>query len=200
MKEEVKQSFLNAITAWEKGHKSTIDYYMKKSEEVIPLDGRFYIIDKPEIETSFCYGFGYCGRSTQEEEKSAADMAMKAKNDMDYFLQKNMEKSNIDNMIQDLENPSLVWCVNGCYISGSPLISIASAREDQVSYNEAGKPCITNYRNGFKTEMVRLLTAAEKTEITEAYKRVKESFQKRLERYLKRYGLSKVRSWSYLVD
>ena len=70
-----------------------LDYYLKKFDSVIDIDGKYYWgIDKPNIETSFCFGYGYCGISTEEEDKRASDMAMMARTDEQYFLNENMVK------------------------------------------------------------------------------------------------------------
>ena len=70
-----------------------LDYYLKNLDSVVEIDDKYYWgIDKPSIETSFCFGYGFCGVSTEEEEKRASEMAMKASTDKQYFIDKNMAK------------------------------------------------------------------------------------------------------------
>ena len=71
-----------------------LDYYLKKFDSVIDIDGKYYWgIDKPSIETSFCFGYGYCGISTEEEDKRASDMAMMARTNEQYFINENIENT-----------------------------------------------------------------------------------------------------------
>ena len=51
-----------------------------------------------------------------------------------------------------------------------------------------------------KKNLLRELTKAEIKEILEVYKKQKENFTKRLNTYLKKYGLSKLHTWTYLID
>ena len=70
-----------------------LDYYLKNLDSVVEIDDKYYWgIEKPSIKTSFCFGYGFCGVSTDEDEKRASDMAMKANTDKQYFIDKNMAK------------------------------------------------------------------------------------------------------------
>ena len=51
-----------------------------------------------------------------------------------------------------------------------------------------------------KKNLLRELTKTEIKEILDVYKKQKENFTKRLNTYLKKYGLSKLHTWTYLVD
>ena len=48
--------------------------------------------------------------------------------------------------------------------------------------------------------IIREATKEDLLLIIEVYKQQIENFKKRLNTYLKRYGLSKLRTWTYLVD
>ena len=68
------------------------DWRIKQIQRVVELpDGTFHIIEKPTIKTHFCFGYGYCGVSSQEESDDAYDMAEHARTSEDYFIDKNME-------------------------------------------------------------------------------------------------------------
>ena len=47
---------------------------------------------------------------------------------------------------------------------------------------------------------LEMLTKEERQELVKGYEEVRKAFIKRLNTYLKRYGLSKVRTWTYLSD
>jgi hypothetical protein len=56
-----------------------IDYCVNDCEYVVPLEnGGILEINKPRIETRFCFGYGYCGMST-EKGKNASDAAREQK-------------------------------------------------------------------------------------------------------------------------
>ena len=49
-----------------------LDYYLKNLDSVVEIGDKYYWgIEKPSIKTSFCFGHGFCGVSTEEEEKRA---------------------------------------------------------------------------------------------------------------------------------
>lgn len=195
MLEEVRKDFLEAVTAYEKGRQKGIDYYMKKKEEAIPLDGKFYTIDRPEIRTSFCFGSGYCGVSTLEEDEAASSMAHYAKTNQDYFIKENME--GIEGIIKRLKEDAY-WYVGSNHLREDyPFIEISSSKAEPW-YDEKGR--LHNPNNYDFIFWKRLLTDEERKEILEAYQRVKTSFEKRLKTYLKRYGMSKIRTWTYISD
>ena len=46
-------------------------------------------------------------------------------------------------------------------------------------------------------DYIRLMTEEERQTVLSAYKQIREDFEKRLNTYLKRYGLSKIDTWTY---
>ena len=162
-----------------------IDYCMKKIALIIPLnDNDYYVIDKPEIEKDFCFGYGYCGVSTDEDYQDAAGMAAHAKTSTDYFIDQNMEP--LDRRIKDLTDTSYKIYKREYYI------------KQQKDCKLIDLHWIRGYEEAPKNE--ELLTPEEITAIIAGYEEVKKAFMKRLNSYLKRYGLTKVRSWTYLSD
>ena len=78
---------------WKKRNGETdtkmVDYCTKNAAYIVELNnGTYYVIDKPSIEKDFCYGYGYCGVSTEEDYQGAASMAAHAKTSTDYFIDK----------------------------------------------------------------------------------------------------------------
>jgi len=161
-----------------------IDYCMKKAAYIVELNNSYYVIDKPDIEKDFCFGYGYCGVSTEEDYKGAAGMAAHARTSIDYFIDQNMKPLN--RWIEDLTDTDYKIFKRTHYMGqqeSCKLIDLDWVR----SYEAEGK----------KGEQ---LTPEEINKIIEGYQEVKKAFMKRLNSYLKRYGLSKVHSWTYLSD
>lgn len=162
-----------------------VNYLMKSFSYIVELNnGEILEIDKPDIKKDFCFGHGLYGVSTEEEYQGAAAMVKKAENDTNYFISKNMEPLN--NWIRDLQDDSYQIYIRTHYIKqpeDCKLVAIEFKKPwDQIP------------------EDYRLLTPEEINLIIEGYEEVKKAFTKRLNTYLKRYGLTKVNAWTYLVD
>ena len=52
----------------------------------------------------------------------------------------------------------------------------------------------------YNVKDLQLLTEHDKQNIADGYEAVKQTFIKQLNNYLKRYGLTKIDSWTYLSD
>lgn len=189
---ELKELYQKEATEYWKNQKM-IDYCMKKAAYIVELeDGEYTIIDKPSIETSFCFGYGYCGMSTEDDWKGAANMAEKARQDQEYFIRENLK--GLDESIKTLEDSSL---------EAYKFIGYNGQREDSFRrsfrivepwHNPEYEPWAWNMPE------VKLMTDKERKALLEGYQEVRKAFIKRLNTYLKRYGLTKVRSWTYLSD
>lgn len=153
-------------------------------------DGTAFIWDKPSIETNFCFGeSGY-------DYDDAQNMAEHARNSEDYFRRENLRE--FDRIIAALEGNG-----SGIYDNAQPYIQ-------SVSYHGAGTIGLSSlqwlrpadfYRlSEQQKQRIRLPFQSELDAITEGYRAERTAFEKRLNAYLKRYGLSKVRSWTYWRD
>lgn len=160
------------------------NYYRKEVEQICKIRDGYFLIDKPRIKTSFCFGSGWNGVSSLEEDEVANDLAYQAKNDEDYFLEENLQDLNKrikvleDSLASDADYDKAVLIKNGCN-----QYSIVARRHAEY-WNE---------------EYV-VSTEEEVKEILKLYISVKENFKKRLSTYLKKYGLTKINSWTYLRD
>ena len=189
-----KQRLQDILTneVWQKSPKM-VDYCMKKTAYIIPLDNEdIATIDKPDIETSFCFGYGYCGVSTDEDYQGAANMAAHARTNEEYFLNENLK--GINEMLEALKNTS-----NRIFkfVHYNPSPDTSNLKEFTIIDKW------TNPYKDFHYKHLRSLKECsdqERAEIIKGYEEVKEKFVKRLNTYLKRYGLSKIRSWTYLSD
>ena len=158
-----------------------LDYYLKNLDSVVEIDDKYYWgIEKPSIKTSFCFGYGFCGVSTDEDEKRASDMAMKASTDKQYFIDKNMAK--MEDLKKSVEKAK-TFCFNG---DDGELFLI-----DEMHFQKYPFDTPSIYRD---------ITPEEKKILLKMVEAATERFRKRLNVYLKRYGLSKISSWSYLSD
>lgn len=150
-------------------------------------DGDIAVIQKPRIKKDFCFGYGWCGVSTEEDQDRASDMVHHANTSENYFIEKNLEE--IDRQLERLYDPRMV-AYKGIPYHGQPKDSklkgiyfLWDIDSDKAEEHEWVK-----------------LTAEEIDAMIDGYKEITKMFRKRLNTYLKRYGLSKVNAWSYLRD
>lgn len=179
-----KELFLQELGRRWNGNKKMIDYCAKESAYIVELDdGDIMSIPKPRIETSFCFGYGYCGVTTSEEMKSASASAQNARTNADYFKRENLK--DIDEWLEALRGDDVIYKLVNYY--GVP--ADFKLKQVYVLSRWRGMP-----------ENAEVLSAREREAIIAGYEEVRAKFVKRLDTYLKRYGTSKVHSWTYLVD
>lgn len=175
-----------------------VKHCSKNTAFVIEHKGSLYGIEKPSIETRFCFGYGMNGISDDEDRNIAENMVDIASKNKEYFIQQNLHDINlwIDRLKEMLENMALNWA-EGNY----PRYLVETGKK----YCSQSEDCRLRYYlvvdtfNGVNrgeicmdAELIKKLIAG--------YEQVKTEFTKRLNTYLKRYGLSKVETWSYLRD
>ena len=167
-----------------------VDWYLKNYPYVIKIDGKIVNYGKPTIRTKFCFGYGQNGRFTDDEEDIASSNMKKADTDTSYFLNENLKELNskIERLKKYLDddykeqNFYIMKNYNGIY-----------RLEFVDMFNR-------NYGNVFKENKYMQLNKEQKQEMIDFLESIKADFEKRLNTYLKRYGLSKLKTWTYLVD
>ena len=185
MNQEIRTQYLAEQTKRWNGKKSMIDYCMKQAQIVVRTSKGYLIaLDRPSIKKQFC--FGESGYDFQD----ALDMANHARTSVDYFMEENLEE--IDSTIKRLQDYNLPAYAHKGYTGSDIICSLAILR-----------PCDTyNYPWKFELDNGRLdeLTIKDRELLVEAYQTLRKAFVKRLETYLKKYGLSKVHAWTYWRD
>ena len=172
-----------------------VDYCFKKAAFVVEHNGEIFEIEKPTIKKDFCFGYGMNGISSEEDEKRAFEKEEIAQTSEEYFKKENMRE--IDKTIKFLEELlSSIEKGNNCpkynlaiYKRYSGSKNVCNLRTFSfVDFFDIDKNC--EIKND--PELIKKLI--------EGYQEVKKDFEKRLNSYLKRYGLSKINTWTYLVD
>jgi len=156
---------------WEK-------YFRDKTEQLVELtDGTIFEIEKPTIETRFCFG-----ESEYDIDEKRAEAA-EARTNQTLFKIRNLR--GIDEKIKTLkEGPEpgfRVWVNTYGGIS---------------SHLNIGRDWQIEAVNGPTLE----LDEENRNRLLDAYEKVRVRFSKRLDAYLRRYGLSKVHAWTYWID
>lgn len=184
---ELKQRYAEILAADVWSDPKMVDYCVKKAGYIVELEnGDIVAIEKPSIQKNFCFGY-HDSRYDTEDFDRAENMAEHARKSTEYFLEQNLK--GINETIDNLEGRgSYRW-------------------EWRVAIPYTGQPkdsqlkdvwCVDSYESRGKE--YPLLKGEDLQRVVEGYKVVKADFEKRLNTYLKRYGLSKVNSWSFWAD
>lgn len=161
-----------------------VDYCSKKADVVIKFDNGFYAeIEKPSIETSFCFGYSLSRYDTEDYDR-ANKMAHYASESQKYFRNENLKPLQESIAFYSDKNNELYFINHYIDQKNDVMKSIQSFRQWET-------PTEDKYVK---------LTDKDRKILVEAYKVELERFTKRVDSYLKRYGTSKVRSWSYWQD
>lgn len=156
--------------------KSDADYYRKEYVGAVMLRGKYYLIDKPHMENRFCFhdegpDYDFYRHLTSKEERMAA-----------YFKSENLKS--FDRLIDHMEKGNTggdkrVWLSYGYY-------------------DDSGLIGVTTCPNGHNRE--ELCTDEERAIILAAAWYGRAMMEKRVDAYLKRYGTSKIHTWTYWAD
>lgn len=202
-KEEVRQIFID------EGNKgSFLDYMCKTYGLGVRLSNGYVVMaEKRPLETHFCFGHGFCGVSTQEDEDRADDAQHNADTNPNYFKDENLRE--LRGIVQALkegkrtqkwggdDNCKYVY-LQTCYTRESVRRSLYFSPyrlEDLKS--DFGRPA---YMTKEQIEGLLEISDEDKALITKLYEKALADRTKRVDTYLKRFGLSKLKTWTYLSD
>ena len=206
-----KDELLNKINEIEHPSSKDMDFYRKDwYHTVIKLnDNEYFAFHKPTIETNFCFGYGFCGRATDEEMKDAGQQAERARTSQERFINENLRKLNAELALLNYQLLRLDSFdkAQEYYNENEKLIRYADTMKVPVLYScRDERPFellleYTDRENATTNKYIkRIATKDDLQKIIDGYMQVRETFTKRLNTYLKRYGLSKLNVWTYLVD
>ena len=177
---------------------------VKRIAEIVELpDGGLLPIMKRMVETRFCFGeSGY-------DYADAQNMAEHARTNTDYFMQENMRKytSMIDDLLESLDRYAFTRVGLAKYGWNQPddcrLRGMAFLKSTDI-IDACGGSCNLDELPG-KTVNIwgteyRIATDEEVLAIIDGYKKAAQAHEKKLRSYLKRYGMSKVHTWTYWRD
>lgn len=163
-----------------------IDFSVKEAAYIVELvNGDIIAIEKPVIQKDFCFGYSDSPYDTENFDR-ANDKVLYARTSIDYFMTENL--SGIDSMIENLNTKNrsrfdFYICIP---FTGQPQNSKLKGLFKFFCHDEC--------KHGVKLE------GEDRQRVIDGYVIVRAEFVKRLERYLKRYGLRKIHAWSYWRD
>lgn len=163
---------------------SMVKHCVNNAMLLFDLRGKIVIIEKTAIKTDFCFGYGVF----DGDYDSAPNMAAHARQSKRYFIRENHRNAPYADTINTLNSSRWIAYAAPKYCGKcEELYNICFVRN--YEYQESKLP-----PNAF------VLTADE----IKAYKLVlakaAQEHHKKINTYLKRYGLTKVNSWTYWAD
>lgn len=185
--------YLNEWRKIWKDNARMMEYGEKKTSAIRKLsNGGLLTWEKPRIETSFCFGY----RGSDDED--ANRMVSHAKTNEGYFKSENLK--GFDHIIKKIESlgSDEDYSGNKLYIYREKY-----SRTDNLNLWSYTILPFWQYNEAIERNLYLDIQEANEEDINtilEAEKNERAKFEKRLNAYLKKYGLSKVRSWSYWQD
>lgn len=172
----LRKEYLGIMARRESNPDYWLPYYDKRAGHFARLtNGDIVAIEKPSIETQFC--FGESGYDYDE----AQEMAAHAAKSETYFKRENL--AGLQRWIDLLDG------------SSTDPVDIF------VRSNGTGIACVSwCYRSRRIEEGFEAISDADRAILLTAYRAAYAAFEKRLNAYLKRYGMSKVHTWTYWRD
>ena len=148
-------------------------------------DGGFYCFKKPSIRTHFCFGYGQNGISTEEDMNDASAASENAKK-KENFTAENMSVFDEMNDLIKFE--------------GNVYSMVQYNRGDDVKLRSFFTQEYVDRWGMMKACVIGTISMKDRVNLKLELENQKKKFAKRLETYWKRFGSSKLRTWTYLVD
>lgn len=183
-----------------------LDYHIKCYPLAVRLtDGRVIFCERVGLETSFCFGHGQNGITTEEESRSAFNSAGVARTNEDYFISENMEgirekvaKAKGSYKVHGYKS-DCVYCYSYTVRQGR--------KEQHIFFSDSDiKELMTSpygyghYLSQDQLESLKPIEGEDRQRVVKLYEAEEANRLRRVQNYLKRYGLSKLKVWTYLVD
>lgn len=163
------------LEEWAEGQRDP-DYIMKAYESAVKLADGIVLFDRPKIETKFCFRDEGPDYEFYKECSANKDVLQ------DYFIRENMDQQRI----AEPDEGKDMYIVNyGGNRTGREYVRFCRWPED------------LNLR---REDTFRKATDEERRVYLAELGRVRKAFRKRLDTYLKKYGVSKLHIWSYWAN
>jgi len=185
---ELLEEYRNELVKVYPKDSSMISYLMKRVANIVKLsNGVLVPFEKHNIETSFC--FGYDGDRDYDD---ANNMVSVARSQTSYFKNENLRC--YDDKIDSLSNPDNEYLLMQHYPDYNVNIYSASM---MTAYSYDGQRYLYDH---IMPKGAIKLTDDDRKAIIDALFEVRKEFDLRLNTYIKRYGTSKLKCWSYWRD
>lgn len=164
------------LEEWAKGQRDPEDI-MKWYDSAVKLADGVVLFDHPKIKTEFCF------RDEGPDYEFYKELGSDENLLRDYFIRENMDQNGIAEPDENTDMYIVKYA--GEYRPGRVYVLFCNCPE---------------YLNLRREDTIRIATDTERSLYLAELARVRKAFRKRLDTYLKRYGISKLHIWSYWAD
>ena len=186
--QELKAMYMSEIAkAW--SDKRMLDYFDKEVSSIVELsDGKLMSFSKRKIETDFCFGYGFT--NTYDNARDTADFARQSE---EYFTEKNLDKydQEINWLTDAIQFDCQVYAYRVNYYSAKEPLNLWR----WITLSEHQLQEIKHDTERYKD--LQLISIGDANLIINSIKQERTKMEKRVKTYLKKYGLSKIRTWTY---
>ena len=165
-------------------------------------NGMLVPISKEKIETRFCFGFRLSSYGDDGSYDAAGRMAQFAREDVNHFIEKNMD--GFQRWLSDLRGEGWGWSVPYLRVKYLGLPNDSNIRS--LNFMTGARYGFDNYIGKEGTfvqdgSFIDYVPSADDVQtLIEAHEIAQSLHYKKVMSYLKRYGLSKVNTWTYWED
>ena len=180
MNKELKNKYIKSLLETTFKNSETMGKHFEKNiSNVVKLSAGLMAFNKPSIKTSFCYSYDevmdcHAGTDTYRQAQKACDVKAIT------FFNDNLE--DLNRQLKNLQDEKIYYIKN--YYNNELAIKFVTER----------------YAERFPAEIISEATEEDVKILIEAVKEEIEKFTKRLNTYYKRYGLTKLRTWTYSIN
>ena len=197
---ELNEKLRAALTEIWKRSPKMVDYDMKSTTAACELsNGMILTTNKQPIEKRFCFGYSDCGQGPDFSEAIRAEQNAKSE---EYFVRENLRRfTDRLNLFDDRNVYPVLRLKYYEQNETNPLreLSFVSLSDllGRMEYDEY-KPgaTVTDAWGNYNY----IPTTDDMKRIRTMYEEAKAAHEKKVRSYLKRYGTTKVRTWTYWLD
>ncbi|MBR3688965.1 MAG: hypothetical protein IKJ65_10695 [Clostridia bacterium] len=177
------------------------EYCLSTVDEIVTLEnGLFFIIEKQKIETDFCFGYS-CSPYDTEDYDRANRCVTKAYENEQYFIRENLKRYRavLDLLSDESYVPVLRDHYNARETGNLKSLDFIRCWDWEMKLRQQSAHEIAA-ENLSENHPYYLLTESDIALVKSAYESAMQRQDKKVRAYLKRYGLTKIRAWSYWRD
>ena len=177
------------------------EYCISEADEIITLEnGMFFVIEKQKIKTDFCFGYSL-NRYDSEDYHRANRCVNNAYENQEYFVRENLR--HYRNILEQLSDDSYVPVLRNHYnareTGNLKSLDFVRCYDWEMKLRQQSAAEIVTENNPMNRPLY-LLTESDIALVKTAYENAMQRQEKKVRAYLKRYGLTKIRAWSYWQD
>ena len=193
-----KEAYREALQAIYADDQGMVEWCMKQAEIIVKVGQYLLPIEKRKVDKHFCFGYSDCGQG--QDYLTALKGADNARNNPDYFKGQNLKYYR--EWLDDIDHFNAL-ALTTSYGKESAIRCLTPYDWLEVLDAVGGEARMEDLKGTLVKVNGReayILTDDDRQIIRDAYIQAMKAQEKRLDAYLKRYGTSKIKAWTYWLD